>query len=108
MDHDFVCIGKQISQESHAFYIRGLESYIDGDWVFAQSSFFSAQEKLTPGTKDGPLEYMIKLLEKAKGVAPDDWDGIHAWDHDKKPIPPEVDWMKGDDDEESGTEDSDD
>lgn len=35
---------------------------------------------------------MIKLMDKSKGVAPDDWEATHAFDFDKKPIPPEVDF----------------
>lgn len=64
MDHDFVCIGKQRSEECFSFFFRGLESYIDGDWPFANQSFLSCAEKLPPGVKDGPLEYMIKLTAK--------------------------------------------
>ena len=75
-------------------FFRGLDSYIDGDWVFAQSSFQSAMEKLTPGTKDGPLEYMLKLMDKNKGGAPEEWETTHAFDWDKKPVPPEVDFMQ--------------
>jgi hypothetical protein len=108
MDHDFVCIAKQRSEECFSFFFRGLDSYIDGDWVFAQSSFQSCAEKLAPGVKDGPLEYMLKLMEKTKAVAPEDWDNVHAFDWDKKPIPPEVDFMNNDgtDSEDSGADGS--
>jgi|TARA_B110000285_G_scaffold226656_1_gene286763 hypothetical protein len=37
---------------------------------------------------------MLKLMDKAKGVAPDDWETSHAHDWDKKPVPPEVDFMQ--------------
>lgn len=104
MDHDFVCISKHRNEEAFAFFFRGLESYIDGDWVFAQSSFLSAMEKQSSTFKDGPLEYMIKLMEKSKAVPPEDWDNNHAFDWDKKPIPPEVDFMNNDN---SDSEDSD-
>lgn len=32
MDHDFVCIAKQASQESLNLFMQGLGSYLDGDW----------------------------------------------------------------------------
>ena len=47
---------------------------------------------------------MIKLMEKSKAVPPEDWDNNHAFDWDKKPIPPEVDFMNNDN---SDSEDSD-
>lgn len=33
--------------------------------------------------KDGPLIYMLKLIDKAKERSPDEWDG--TFDMDEKP-----------------------
>lgn len=37
---------------------------------------------------------MLKLMEKFKVTPPDDWETTHAFDFDKKPIPPEVDFAQ--------------
>ena len=38
---------------------------------------------------DGPLQYMSKLMDKTKAMAPEEWKG--AFDCDLKPEPPEFD-----------------
>lgn len=49
---------------------------------------------------------MLKLMEKSKVTPPEDWDQYHAFDFDKKPVPPEVDFAQQD--ENSDTEETDD
>ena len=51
---------------------------------------------------DGPLNHMIKLLEKTKAMPPEDWN--NAFDWDKKPVPPDVDFLDPAQDDESGDE----
>lgn len=74
MDHDFVCISKFRNEEAFGFFFRALESYIDGDWVFAYSNFESCKSKQDPNVKDGPLDYMIRMMEKTKQQPPEEWD----------------------------------
>ena len=46
---------------------------------------------------DGPMQYFIRLMEKTKAMAPEDWNG--GWNWDQKPVPPEVEFdMESDDD----------
>lgn len=91
-DHDFVCIQKHKNEEHEfkTFYEEGLQYYITGEWSAALSRFQQAHDKLP---LDGPTNYMTHLIEKNKVVAPDDW--ANAWDMDKKPVPPEIEY--GDD-----------
>ena len=35
MDHDFVSVQKKRNEEFEELYRRGLESYIQGDWIGA-------------------------------------------------------------------------
>jgi hypothetical protein len=51
------------------------------------------------GQNDGPTNHFMKLMEKSKAQAPDDWNGAYDWD--KKPVPPEMDIFGDQDDEES-------
>lgn len=84
IDHDFYCISKQRDNEFEQSFNAGLRGYIDGDWQFAASSFAECKEKLS-GT-DGPLEHLIKIIEKGKGQPPDEWANAYEWD--KKLEPP--------------------
>ena len=52
-------------------------------------AFQKAQEKI--GTFDGPIDHFMKLMEKFKDQPPDDWD-CSAYDWDKKPQPPDMDY----------------
>lgn len=69
-----------------------------GEWGPAAIAFQFCYSRFKPGDqRDGPLLYMLKLMDKTKERAPDDWEG--AFDMDEKPVPPEFD-MDYDDDEE--------
>lgn len=89
IDHDFLCIFKQKDSEMEHLFNTGLRGYLDGDWQYAAQSFAECKEKLPQGTTDGPLEHLIKVIEKAKGNAPDEWQNAYDWD--KKPTPPPLD-----------------
>ena len=91
-DHDFVCIQKYKNEEYDFknFYLEGLQYYISGEWSAALSRFQAAADKLP---QDGPTQYMIRIIEKAKVTSPDDW--TNAYDLDRKPIPPDIEY--GDD-----------
>ena len=97
MDHDFVCVQRQRNEEFEQLYEKGLQSYIIGDWIGAQMAFNLCQDKLQPqrlegkDKGDGPLNFMLKLMERTKAMAPDDWNNAYDWD--KKPVPPEIDFM---------------
>ena len=39
MDHDFVCLQRQRIDEFEQLFEKGLQSYIDSDWIGAQLSF---------------------------------------------------------------------
>ena len=74
-----------------------MQSYFVGDWVQAQIAFNLCAE-MAAGRENGPTQHMIKLLEKTKGISPEDWNGGYDWDF--KPTPPEIDFiMEGEEDE---------
>jgi hypothetical protein len=54
---------------------------------------------------DGPLNYMIKLMEKTKSMPPEDWQGAFNWDF--KPVPPEfdMDYLNEEEEDEDENED---
>ena len=91
-DHDFVCINKYKNEEFEFrnLYLEGLQHYISGEWSAALSRFQAAAEKLP---NDGPTQYIINLIEKNKVMAPEDY--ANAFDLDKKPVPPDIEY--GDD-----------
>lgn len=98
MDHDLLCIQRQRDEEFEGLYEKGLSAYMQGDWIGAQQSYNSALEKCT--WSDGPLTYMLRLIEKAKGIAPEEWVGAFDWDF--KPVPPEVEFVDEESEEMSG------
>lgn len=87
MDHDFVSIQKERNEEFEELYRRGLKSYIDGDWFGASTAWQMASEL---SKKDEPLKHMMKVLDKGKNAAPENWN--HGYDWDLKPEPPEIDY----------------
>lgn len=99
MDHDFVCISKQADKEGYdQEFMRGLDFYFTGDWHPAKNCFMFCLVKIEMSEvlfkHDGPLNRLIALIDRHKMFAPEDW--IHgapnAYDWDKKPVPPEVDF----------------
>lgn len=54
--------------------------------------------------KDGTLNRLWEMMNTAKVLSPDDWAlGVpNAFDWDKKPIPPEVDYQFYEEDEDEG------
>uniref|UniRef100_A0A7S3IIS4 Uncharacterized protein n=1 Tax=Strombidium inclinatum TaxID=197538 RepID=A0A7S3IIS4_9SPIT len=99
MDHDFVCISKQRNDEFENLYAKGLESYINGDWIGAQMAFTMCGDKVDKLIGDGPLNHMRDLMEKSKAMPPDDWKSGYDWD--KKPQPPDDIFPMGEEDSES-------
>lgn len=97
MDHDFVCISKQSDDEFTQLYFKGLEGYLGTDWIGAQMAFQMCIDKV--GQADGPTNHFIRLMEKSKAQAPEDWNGAYDWD--KKPVPPELDIFGGQDEDNS-------
>lgn len=83
MDHDFLCLKRhreaEGNEELEQHYQRGLDSYIQGDWVQAQMSWKRCEE-LDPFKLDGAVVHMLKLMESKKAQAPDDWKGGYDWD----------------------------
>ena len=98
MDHDFVCLSKQLDEEYDAEFSRGLEYYLAGEWNLARHAFAQCEDKINTEQvqfkHDGPLKRFLGMIDKAKMYPPDDWvhGGTNAYDWDKKPVPPEVDF----------------
>lgn len=88
MDHDFRCMSRQRNEEYELTFSRGLKDYVDGDWLSALMTFQQAKEQIGDINKDGPLKYMIEMIEKNGTQKPDDWK--NGFEIDKKPVPPEV------------------
>lgn len=97
MDHDFVCLQKQRNEEFENMYMKGLESYIQGDWMQAQQAFNFCLDLMKD---DGPLDHMLKLMDKTKAIPPELWNGGLNWD--LKAVPPEIDFLDLNDEDESG------
>jgi hypothetical protein len=59
-------------------------------------------------SRDGVLTRLKSIIERAKNVSPDDWlnGAPNAYDWDKKPIPPEVDFYGMDEEEEISERDA--
>ena len=64
---------------------KGMNSYIDGDWVNAQGNFNSAF-MLKP--LDSPTVFLQEYMDSMKNLAPEDWKGVR--DLDKKQQIPEI------------------
>ena len=79
LDHDFVSIKKHILQrpDFYEFFSKALDSYIDGDWVNAQSNIQTAQ---TVNIADGPMKWMTDYMESSKNLAPENWKGFRDLD----------------------------
>ena len=45
-DHDFFCCQRVRNEEVDEMFARGLEMYIQGDWIGAQTNFMRSQEIL--------------------------------------------------------------
>ena len=107
MDHDFVCLAKQRDEIYDTEFQRGLEDYLSGDWINARNSFVLCQERIDMGEvhfrHDGAMQRLAHIIERAKMISPDDWvhGGPNAFNWDKKPVPPEVDFYGIDDDGEA-------
>ena len=89
LDHDFVSMKKHLLAK-HEFYEnfgKGVEQYILGDWVNAQTSLANAMF-LMPG--DGPSSYLSEYMEMSKNMPPDGWKGYRDLDK-KQADPPEFD-----------------
>ena len=65
--------------------MKGLDSYIDGDWVNATSNLQNAK-MIMPF--DGPLCWLSDYLDSRKNLAPEDWKGVR--DLDQKHNVPEL------------------
>jgi len=112
MDHDFFCIGKHTDSEYDQHFSKGLDAYLSGEWVKAHESLKVCEEKqMTHKTnertwEDGPLLRLLSILTRSNRFCPDDWtpDGSNAWEWDKKPEPPDVDYFGQGDMEESEEE----
>ena len=59
-DHDFVCIRKRRNAEFFSSFGMAVQSYIDGDWINAQGSLFTARD-IQPS--DGPTKFLIEYLD---------------------------------------------
>jgi hypothetical protein len=99
MDHDFLCLKRQreSNEEFEQNYQRGLDSYIQGDWVQAQMAWNLCVE-LDPKKQDGALIHMLKLMERTKAQVPDDWKGGYDWDQKLEAPEEELDFGKKDED----------
>lgn len=93
IDHDFRCIQRQRNPEFEQLYDKGLQSYILGDWVQAQMAWQMCSDQFK---SDGPLAYMLSIMEKTKAMAPENWNG--GMNMDLKPEPPEVEYDIGSED----------
>ena len=76
-DHDFVCIRKRRNAEFFSSFGMGVQSYIDGDWINAQGSLFTARD-IQPS--DGPTKFLIEYLEQHKNLCPEQWKGVRDID----------------------------
>ena len=98
MDHDFVCLQKQRNEEYDAQFALGVDYYLCANWPQAKDSFEYCRDKILLGEeikfKDGTLTRFWEMINAAKVLSPEDWAlGVpNAFDWDKKPIPPEVDY----------------
>ena len=72
MDHDFVSVQMKRNEEFEDMYRRGLEYYIDGDWMNAQTQWQTCSE-ITGMKNDGPLRHMLEVIDKGKVQAPEGW-----------------------------------
>ena len=88
LDHDFLCIKRQKKAEFDDFFQKALDSYIDGDWVNAQSNL---SQCLVIMPRDGPMRWMIDYLEGKKNLAPESWKGMR--DLDQTQAVPDFDGM---------------
>lgn len=95
MDHDFYCLQKSKNLDFEDNFDRGLQQYLGGDWLGAQTNFTRCKE--ISGFEDGPLKRMWFLMEKTKSTPPDNWAGAFNWD--EKPIPPDVEFNVNDEEE---------
>jgi len=98
MDHDFVCIANQRNTEFEQYYLTGLRYYIEGDWGAAMQEFKVCQEKV--GVSDGPLNHMLRLMDKMEKGAWNMGPWNEGYDWDLKPVPPEVDYFGQEDSED--------
>ena len=63
-----------------------MDSYIDGDWLNAQSNILGA---LIHSPHDGPMRWLQEFMDGYKNLAPEDWANMR--DLDKKQKWPEWD-----------------
>ena len=107
MDHDFVCISRQKLEEYDSYFSRGLDFYLTGDCHPARVAFQGCERKIdlgeVPFKHDGPLKRLCQMIDDSKMLSPDDWShgGPNAYDWDKKPVPPDVDFNYANEDDES-------
>lgn len=89
VDHDFVSINSQRKKDFLDIFEKALKFYFEGDWLNAQQNFAIA---LNFQINDGPSKFLINLIDKHKGLQPDDWKGYR--DIDKKEDPPAIEFVK--------------
>ena len=81
------------NEEFEDMYRRGLDYYIEGDWMNAQTQWQTCSE-ITGMKHDGPLRHMLEVIDKAKVQAPEGWNQGYDWD--LKPEPPDIEYIGSD------------
>lgn len=94
-DHDFRSSMAQRKTEFYDFFDKAYYSYIDGDWLAANTHLLAARDSMRD---DGPTLWMLQYIDKNKTQAPEGWEGVR--DIDFKQKAPEIQFIREDEDGE--------